>query len=105
TMRAFYFYDPAPVLGRLRTPTLATFGELDNNILADKNRAAWEAALKIAGNRDYTLTILPKANHMMLEAKVGSNAEMASLQRLVPAYAPTVRDWLATRIRGFRPSR
>ena len=105
TMRAFYFYDPAPTLGRLRTPMLAIFGELDNNILADKNKAAWEAALKVAGNRDYTLTILPEANHMMLEAKVGSNAEMASLQRFVPAYASTVRDWLATRIRGFRPLR
>ena len=104
TMRAFYFYDPAPTLRRLRTPTLAIFGELDNNILADKNKAAWEAALKIAGNRDYTLTILPKANHIMLEAKVGSNAEMASLQRFVPAYSATVRDWLATRVRGFHPS-
>src|SRR5207237_1834694 len=48
TMRAFYFYDPGPTLRRLRTPTLAIFGELDNNILAEKNRAAWEAALKIA---------------------------------------------------------
>ena len=105
TMRAFYFYDPAPTLRRLRTPTLAIFGELDNNILADKNKAAWEAALKAAGNRDYTLTILPKANHLMLEAKVGNNAEMASLQRFVPAYSMTVRDWLATRIRGFRPLR
>ena len=105
TMRAFYFYDPAPTLRRLRTPTLAIFGELDNNVLADKNKAAWEAALKVGVNRDYTLTILPKANHMMLEAKVGSNTEMASLQRFVLAYSTTVRDWLATRIRGFRSSR
>ncbi len=41
---------------------LALFGELDNNIIASKNKDAWEAALRAGGNRDYTLRILPKAN-------------------------------------------
>jgi pimeloyl-ACP methyl ester carboxylesterase len=103
-IRRLYFYDPAPPLRRLRVPTLALFGELDNNIVAEKNKAAWESALRAAGNRDYTLRILPKANHLQLEAKTGSNAEMASLQRFVPAYSATVRDWLATRVRGFHLS-
>ena len=89
---------------KLETPTLALFGELDNNILAAKNRAAWEAALKAGGNRDYTLRILPKANHLQLEAKVGSNEEMASLQRFTPAYFTTLQEWLAKRIRDFRAS-
>jgi uncharacterized protein len=84
-------------------PTLALFGELDNNIVAEKNKAAWESALRTGGNRDYTLRIVPTANHLMLEAKVGSNAELPALQRFAPAYAATVRDWLATRVRGFRP--
>ena len=57
------------------------------------------------GNLDYTLRILSKANHIHLEAKVGSNAEMASLQRFVPDYVPTIQDWLAKRIRGFRAPR
>ena len=83
-IRRLYFYDPAPTLRQLQVPTLALFGELDNNIMAEKNKAAWEAALKAGGNRDYTLRILPKANHLQLEAKVGSNAEMASLRRFVP---------------------
>jgi hypothetical protein len=48
---------------------------LDNNIMAEKNKAAWEAAVKAAGNRDYMFRILPKANHSLFEAKVGSNAE------------------------------
>jgi pimeloyl-ACP methyl ester carboxylesterase len=103
-IRRLYFYDPAPTLRQLRTPTLALFGELDNNILAEKNKAAWDTALRAAGNPDYTSRILPKANHIQLEAKVGSNAEMASLQRFVPAYFTTLEDWLAKRIRGFRQS-
>jgi uncharacterized protein len=102
-IRRLYFYDPAPVLRRLRTPTLAIFGELDNNILAEKNRAAWEAALKASGNPDYTLRILPNANHLQLEAKIGSNAEMASLQRFVPDYFITIKGWLSDRIEVLRP--
>jgi hypothetical protein len=93
------------VLRQLQVPTLAIFGELDNNIMAEKNRVAWEAALKAGGNRDYTLRILPKANHLQLEAKVGSNAEMPALQRFVPEYSTTVHDWLAKRVRGFASPR
>ena len=103
-IRRLYFYDPRPTLGRLQVPTLALFGELDNNIVASKNKAAWDSAVTAAGNRDYTSRILPKANHIQLEAKIGSNAEMASLQRFVPDYAQTIREWLAKRISGFGPS-
>jgi len=74
-------------------------------VVAQKNMAAWESALKAAGNRDYTLRILPKANHGQFEAKVGSNAEAPTLQRFVPAYFTNVQDWLAKRMRGFRASR
>ena len=94
--------DPAPALRELRTPTLALFGELDDNIVAEKNQMAWESALRTGGNRDYTLRILPGTDHMMLEAKVGNNAEMPTLRRFAPAYFLAVRDWLAKRVRGFR---
>lgn len=104
-IRRIYFYDPVPTLRQLKVPVLALFGGLDNNIVAEKNKDAWEAALKAGNNRDYTLRILPEADHLMLEAKVGSNAEMPSLQRFVPAYYTTVQEWLAKRIRGFRASR
>ena len=39
-IRRFYFYDPFPALHQLRVPALAIWGELDNNILAEKNKAA-----------------------------------------------------------------
>lgn len=98
-IRRLYFHDPDPVLRRLRTPTLALFGERDNNILAEKNRAAWDAALKAAGNPDYTLRILANANHTGLEARTGSNAEMPTLLRFVPDYRPTILDWLEARVK------
>jgi pimeloyl-ACP methyl ester carboxylesterase len=104
-IRRLYFYEPEPVLRQLQTPVLAVFGELDDNILAEKNKNAWEAALRAGNNRDYTLRIIPKADHLQLEAKVGSNAEMASLERFAPAYFTTIRDWLAKRITSFLSSR
>jgi pimeloyl-ACP methyl ester carboxylesterase len=97
----FLFYDPAPTLRQLRVPVLALFGELDNNIIAEKNRTAWETAMKAGGHGDYTLRILPKANHLQLEANTGNNAEMASLQRFVPEYFQTINGWLAERIPGY----
>jgi hypothetical protein len=100
-IRRLYFYDPTPTLRRLRTPTLALFGGLDDNILAEKNKAAWDTALKASGNPDYTLQILPNADHLMLEAKVGNNAEMPTLQRFLPAYFATVQGWLPKRIHSF----
>jgi pimeloyl-ACP methyl ester carboxylesterase len=105
SIRGLYFYDPAPALRELRIPVLALFGELDDNIVAEKNQKAWKSALLTGGNRDYTLPILPGTDHMMLEAKVGNNAEMPTLQRFAPAYFLTVQDWLANRIRGFQLSR
>jgi len=98
-IRRTYFHDPAPALRKLDVPTLALFGELDDNIVATKNEAAWESALRAAGNKDYTLAVVPRANHLMLAAKVGNNAEMPSLQRFVPNYATTVEDWLARHVR------
>ena len=70
-----------------------------------KNKAAWDAALKVSGNRDYTLRILPKANHSQWEAKVGNNAEMASVTRFVPEYFTTIQEWLGKRLPGFDRSR
>ena len=97
-LRPLILYDPTPTIRQLRLPVLAFFGELDNNIMAAKNRAAWEAALKEGGHQDYALHILPKANHALLEANVGNNAEMKSLQRFVPAYYDIVLEWLSKRV-------
>jgi pimeloyl-ACP methyl ester carboxylesterase len=101
TIKRSYFYDPDPIIRQLRLPVLAIFGELDNNIVAEKNKSAWEAALKAGGNRDYTLVILPKANHLQFEAATGSNAEMPSLKRIVPSYYSTVANWLGKRVAGI----
>jgi len=87
-------YDPAPALGRLRCPVLAIFGGLDQNVVAAKNRARWEEALRRGGNRDATLLTLPKANHAMAEAVTGTTAEFPRLRRFVPDYITTLVEWV-----------
>jgi hypothetical protein len=101
SIRKTYFHDPGPALRQLRVAVLALFGALDNNILAEKNRGAWESALSAGGHRDYTLRILPRANHIQWEARAGTNAEIPTLQRFVPEYFATIREWLGTRIKGI----
>jgi dienelactone hydrolase len=91
-----------PTLGQLQPPMLALFGELDDTSLAEPNKAAWEAALKAGGNRDYTLRIVPQANRLQLEAKNGSAKDVTSLQRFAPLYFSTVQEWLTPRVRGFK---
>ena len=102
-MRRIYFYNPVPTLEKLRCPTLAIFGGLDNNVVAGKNQAAWEGALRRGGNPDFKTVVLAGANHDMLAARLGSGAEMPSLQGLVPEYSRTVGNWLAARIPGVAP--
>jgi pimeloyl-ACP methyl ester carboxylesterase len=103
-LRPLITYEPGPTLRQLRVPTLAIFGELDDNILADKNKAAWQAALEAGGHPDYTLEILAGASHIQLDMASRTNRSMASAQRFVPAYAATVHQWLAKRIRGLGAS-
>jgi hypothetical protein len=74
-----------------------------NNIVANKNKAAWDAALSVARNQDYTLVVLPRANHSQWEAKVGNNGELPTLSGFVPGYFTTINDWLAKRIRAYTP--
>ena len=95
-------YDPTPTLEKLRLPVLAIWGSLDNITMPDKQKPLWEKDLRKARNRDYSLVVVPKGDHDMLEAEVGSSAEMPRLQRFVPEYSVTVLNWLKMRLRGFQ---
>lgn len=64
---------------------------------------ALEQALKQAGNRDFTITVLPQANHLFLQAKSGTSTEYASLSRFVPGYFDVMAAWLAPRVAATAP--
>lgn len=93
--RFFLTYNPGEDWAKTTIPVLAIYGTLDVQVDADQNGPAFEAAMKEAGNTDYQLTVLPKANHLMQAATTGSPSEYATLkQEFTPDFLPTIINWL-----------
>lgn len=98
--RFFLTFDPATVLAKVRCPVLAFFGELDFQVPVDVNKPVMEQVLAKAGNRDVTVKVLPKANHLYQEAKTGDIAEYATLKKeFVPDLLPTMTTWIQQRVK------
>lgn len=91
-------FDPAKTWEQVRCPVLILLGELDANVPSKVSAPIMERGLKIAGNRDYTIRILPKGNHGLLEAETGYTTEWPLLKRYVPGYMDGITDWLRRRI-------
>ena len=87
-------YNPGPVISKLRVPVLAMFGELDQTVVPTKSAAAWQAALQQNSVKDSAVKVFPRANHMLLEARTGSNDELPLLDHFVPDYGPFLLGWL-----------
>ena len=49
-------------------PVLASFGELDQQVDPVQGAAAYEAALKRAGNQDYQVVLFPDQGHVFVSA-------------------------------------
>ena len=80
----------------VRAPVLALFGELDVQCDATRNRTALEQALQRGGNQRATIKVIPKANHLFVEARTGSMSEYLTLPKdaFVPGLLETISDWI-----------
>jgi len=56
-------FDPVPYWLQIKVPTLVMFGELDDVVPVQTSAERIAAALKVAGNKDVTIKIFPKASH------------------------------------------
>jgi pimeloyl-ACP methyl ester carboxylesterase len=92
--RAIMDHDPVPDLEQLRCPVLAFFGEVDVDVPPEPNKTLMERALVAAGNRDQTIVVLAKANHLFLQAQTGVKTEYPRLRTFVPGYFDTMASWL-----------
>ena len=98
--RFFLSFDPVTVLEKVHCPVLAFFGELDFQVPVDANRPAMEQALAKAGNRDVTIKVLPKANHLYQEATTGDVNEYTKLKKeFVPDLVPMMTSWILGRVK------
>jgi dienelactone hydrolase len=99
-MAWFRRYDPLVTARRLRTPTLILQGALDRQVTAGQADSL-AAAIRMAPNRDVTVRVFPRLNHLFLETPGdGSPSEYPTLPAVeVPAAVlDTLAGWLRERL-------
>jgi len=87
-------YDPRPALRQLTCPVLAIFGELDKAVTVDPNRTVLERMLREGEHPDFTIRVLPNADHGM-GFREGSGADRS---RYAPGYFDMMISWLLERV-------
>lgn len=96
--RYFIGYDPRTALRQIRVPLLAVNGTLDLQVPYKENLGAIDAALKEAGNRQYTLVELPRLNHLLQTATTGGVGEYSTIEETMsPTALDAIATWIAER--------
>jgi len=99
--RHFLKYDPKPVLEKVKCPVLAICGEKDLQVDPKLNLPPIEAALKSAGNQDFTVKELPGLNHLLQASQTGAISEYQQIEETInPAALEIVGEWIAKRTLG-----
>ena len=99
--RFFLEFDPATVLEKVDVPVLALFGEKDLQVPPDVNVEPMRAALERAPTDDFTIEVIPGANHLFQEAVTGSPNEYATLKKeFVPGFLELMTNWILKRTGG-----
>ncbi len=91
-------YDPLPTLETVKTPLIALFGAKDRNVVPEINRPRMDAALKRAGNPDYRLVVVPKADHGLRIVTEGKDVPLHRRVGFGPSGWPDVEAWLRDRV-------
>lgn len=91
-----FSFDPRPFAAKVRQPVLALFGGLDRSTPIE-SAANLVNALGPSGTA--TVEFLPTANHALLDARTGGNAEIPGLSRFAPGMLDSMRRWLDRRRR------
>lgn len=86
--------SPGDYWAKYKHPALVFYGEFETYSRSSSDIALLKEAMKKAGNTHYTIAIIPGAEHTMRQAKTGGPRELPYLNRFVPAYFETLRDWL-----------
>lgn len=96
--RFFLTYDPSVSLRKVKIPVLAMNGEHDLQVDPTQNLPAIAAALKAAGNKDFTIKRFPKMNHLFQTSETGSPMEYAKIsESFSPIALKYMGDWIVKR--------
>ena len=92
----FQLYDPSPARSS------AVFGGLDTSTPGRAAAANMRRVLAEAGNKNVTIRLFERANHPLMDAKTGGNAEIPSLKGTVPGLFDTLGAWVMTQLKPRR---
>jgi len=87
-------HDPAPFLDQIKVPILAVYGGIDTRV--PSRQIVAELKTRLGDRVPLATHILPKANHLMLEAITGDlrgDGELPSLTRYVPEFFSLIESW------------
>jgi pimeloyl-ACP methyl ester carboxylesterase len=87
------FFDPTDVLKHTTIPVLAFFGELDIYVDPVQGAEAYESSLKSAGNTNFQVDFIEKANHTMNEAETGCPGDYSS-PTYMEVYLDLLEQWI-----------
>ncbi|HEY1367796.1 MAG TPA: prolyl oligopeptidase family serine peptidase [Gaiellaceae bacterium] len=89
-------FDPMPAIRALRIPALWLYGGHD---LTVPTRLCVEALQPLVADRsrDFTVAVLPGANHGLAETANGLDSEMLASPSLAHGLFADIREWLAAR--------
>jgi pimeloyl-ACP methyl ester carboxylesterase len=90
------FWDPMEVMEETTIPMLVFFGELDKNIDPVQGAQAYNTALEIAGNKDYTIMVIQDVGHVLIPATTGCLDEPVSGD-WADEYLNSLENWIIDR--------
>ena len=85
-------FDSAPVLQRVRCPIMLIFGESDPHQPVQKGARRAEEALQTGKNQDYSVKIIPNANHSLQVPDANKRLVIA------PDLEALIADWISKRV-------
>lgn len=90
-------YNSANYWEKVTVPALVIYGERDVLVAVDNSVQNIDRALNKAGNRDYTILLLPRASHSFnIESEPGRPFEW---QRLSPGFPDLIAAWVGQRVK------
>jgi pimeloyl-ACP methyl ester carboxylesterase len=87
------FIDPMDVIEHTTIPTLVFYGELDKNIDPVQGAEAYEEALKMAGNSEFQIVVIPGVGHILTPANTGCLNESTGTN-YAAEYLETLEAWI-----------
>jgi dipeptidyl aminopeptidase/acylaminoacyl peptidase len=99
-IKEFWTYDPLPTIRRVRQPILILHGALDRQVTVEQ-AGMLEQAARAASNKDVTVHVFPRLNHLFLTAETGAFSEYSKLATSTVGddVLKILADWLEARLK------